>query len=705
MGFTPRSKWRCCPITAWDGVAAISLILLLPTIARAQLNDNCTVSVLNRSTQVRPDGTWVISNIPVNQGLVRARAVCTFSGITRFGQSELFTVPQNGSITLTPIVFGAVTPIPDSLLVTSPTLTLSAAGATTQLTVTAQYSNQPSVDVTSSQVGTTYTSSSPETATVSADGLVTAVGSGTALISAFNEGTVGAVSIQVGITPTILITSPIGGTTVTEGATVPVTTTTTGTVATVRFLVNNQVVFTSVTPPFTFPLVVPLNVSTVTLGAQADDGFGNIGTATPVQISVARDPRTVVVGTVTDAVANPVPGATVTCLSGSTTTLVDGTFSLPGEPTARGPIACLATATIAGVSESGISAGVAPVPSGTTNVGRIVVQAQGTLALVAVTGNNSATVVDVLRNTVLATVPAGALPVGAAVTSDDHIGVVSNASGSTLTFVDLTANPPVASGTLDLSSQIRTPVGLAVTPNGRFGIVVDASSTTVISVDLQQRQLISAVALSSTLFVLSSVAITPDGAFALVVSPAQPQVSVLAIGADGTLSDTGQSLVLSGAAGGGGTIAITPDGRRALVVDTVNSDVHVVGITGNVLSELTVLSNLGTSINGIAVTPDGTKAYVSDTIGGTGPDTTVAVLQIDATDTVTDTARRIVVTSLPLPVPGVPAIAVTPDGRRLWIAGFNPGQITIVDTATDTVLPQTIAIQVGPVGIGMPGRR
>jgi len=34
----------------------------------AQLNQNCTVSVLNRNVQVNTDGTWVLSNILVHGG-------------------------------------------------------------------------------------------------------------------------------------------------------------------------------------------------------------------------------------------------------------------------------------------------------------------------------------------------------------------------------------------------------------------------------------------------------------------------------------------------------------------------------------------------------------------------------------------------------------------------------------------------------------
>ena len=60
----------------------------------AQLNENCTVSVLNRTTRVRPDGSWLINNVPATFGGVRARAraTCVQNGITQSGQSSFVNI-------------------------------------------------------------------------------------------------------------------------------------------------------------------------------------------------------------------------------------------------------------------------------------------------------------------------------------------------------------------------------------------------------------------------------------------------------------------------------------------------------------------------------------------------------------------------------------------------------------------------------------
>src|SRR6187549_3778793 len=89
-----------------------------------RLNENCIVSVLNRNVRVKPDGSWVLPNIPANFGLVRARATCIVNGETISGESDPFVVPANGVVNLPRIIFHRSTPIPQSLSITPSAATL-----------------------------------------------------------------------------------------------------------------------------------------------------------------------------------------------------------------------------------------------------------------------------------------------------------------------------------------------------------------------------------------------------------------------------------------------------------------------------------------------------------------------------------------------------------------------------------------------------
>jgi hypothetical protein len=183
------------------GLVLIGLALGLPSAAEAQapqrLDDRCIVSVLNRNVRVKPDGTWVLPNIPANFGLVRARATCIFDGLTVSGESAPFLISPNGSIDVPPIVLGSTTPIPQQVTVTSPAPQLGQVGQTVQLSVTARFPDGTSREVSGAAAGTRYVISNPAIATVTANGLVTAVASGTVLVQATNEGTAGFTSVRV----------------------------------------------------------------------------------------------------------------------------------------------------------------------------------------------------------------------------------------------------------------------------------------------------------------------------------------------------------------------------------------------------------------------------------------------------------------------------------------------------------------------------
>jgi uncharacterized protein YjdB len=98
--------------------------------------------------------------------------------------APIVTAPQNG------------------LTVTPATISLTTFGATQQLTVRASFADNSTQDVTTNPA-TTYSSSNPAAATVSATGLVTAAGNGNAIITATYGGFSATSSVTVNIPPTV----------------------------------------------------------------------------------------------------------------------------------------------------------------------------------------------------------------------------------------------------------------------------------------------------------------------------------------------------------------------------------------------------------------------------------------------------------------------------------------------------------------------
>jgi uncharacterized protein YjdB len=177
------------------------LLVALPCVARKavaeDLQEGCTVSILNRTAQVDKEGSWLVPNVPSGFGFVRARATCVIDGVTKSGQSDYFTITAGRMNAIVPIELGAVQPVPISVSLTAATTTLTEVGAFVSLTTTATYADGTSANVTSTTSGTNYTISNSQVANITANGLVTALSSGTVIVSATNEGALGMIQLRV----------------------------------------------------------------------------------------------------------------------------------------------------------------------------------------------------------------------------------------------------------------------------------------------------------------------------------------------------------------------------------------------------------------------------------------------------------------------------------------------------------------------------
>ena len=176
-----------------------------------------------------------------------------------------------------------------------------------------------------------------------------------------------------GVPPTAVITAPVNGNQVYEGAPLTVTVDAVDdvAVASVRFMVAGTTAFTTTTAPYQYTFTVPNGVSSLALGAVARDLGGNEGVAQSVTVAVAPDPLTRVVGLVTDTTGTPVQGAVVTAPGGRTApTGADGRFEIVGVPTVLGNLVLQAAYTPqGGLPRNGSSAPTLPVPGGVTDVG------------------------------------------------------------------------------------------------------------------------------------------------------------------------------------------------------------------------------------------------------------------------------------------------------------------------------------------------
>jgi len=104
-------------------IAALTVLVVCSGLAiaePAQLDENCVVTILNRNTQVSPNGNFGIANIPIPFGAFRARVVCEDKNGLRRAQSAFVTGVANGETDLG--VISVATPgdaPPSSIVITS----------------------------------------------------------------------------------------------------------------------------------------------------------------------------------------------------------------------------------------------------------------------------------------------------------------------------------------------------------------------------------------------------------------------------------------------------------------------------------------------------------------------------------------------------------------------------------------------------------
>lgn len=171
-------------------IALVSSGLLFTSlqIKAVVLDENCVISILNRTIQVNTSGDWSLPNVPSNMGLIRARANCIANGQTFSGQSDYFVVPQDGIVDVSDIKFEDLDPIPSSLsILPTNDVIINSIEGTVQLNVVAAYPDGISNNITQTD-GTNYSSTNISIAIVNTTGLVTAKSSGSVLITVRKDG-------------------------------------------------------------------------------------------------------------------------------------------------------------------------------------------------------------------------------------------------------------------------------------------------------------------------------------------------------------------------------------------------------------------------------------------------------------------------------------------------------------------------------------
>jgi YVTN family beta-propeller protein len=327
-------------------------------------------------------------------------------------------------------------------------------------------------------------------------------------------------------------------------------------------------------------------------------------------------------------------------------------------------------------------------------------------------------------NTATATITVGGIPFGVAITPDGkyayvpstaHLSVISTATNKVTATLDIRGSNVVAitpdgkyayvlnaiqdpkNGNQNLVSVISiatnkvtatitlggASAGLAITPNGEYAYVTEEDIVNTKSVGMVSVINTATNTVTTKVTVEGAplaVAITPNGEYAYVTSSGSvasfgsPQANDMVSVIDIT-TNTVTAKVTVGI--GSQSVTITPDGEYAYVANAGNDSVSVINTATNTVT--TTITGLSHPYD-VALTPNGEYAYVTeqDFENYAGRASVIKT----ATNAVTATVALV---EYPY------AEAITPDGAYVYIANGVNGTVSVIDTATNTVLPAASA--------------
>ena len=326
------------------------------------------------------------------------------------------------------------------------------------------------------------------------------------------------------------------------------------------------------------------------------------------------------------------------------------------------------------------------------------VEAQ-TRALVANSGGNDVTVIDVASSSTVGTVSGIVGASGVAVTPDQtRAYVTSNTFGFPLAVIDTATNLVIATfitGTLQDQA-------IAITPDGTRAYIGNQGKTVwVLDIVPSSPDFNMLVA---TVFTSGSdnraLAITPDGKRAYVTNgfsdgPSDGSVSIIDTDPSSPSFNTEIGVITDPRLRFPEALAITPDGTRAYVGGSSSETVVVVDLAVDLVVALVVPIAPAPPMfptfdrpTGMAIVPDGTRAYLA-----LDRDNSVAVIDTDpGSPTFNREVARIAVGVFPR------GVAISPDGSLAYVSNPLSDDLSVIDTATDKVLV-TIRVGIFPGGV------
>ncbi|HVH74226.1 MAG TPA: hypothetical protein VM755_04855 [Stellaceae bacterium] len=300
-------------------------------------------------------------------------------------------------------------------------------------------------------------------------------------------------------------------------------------------------------------------------------------------------------------------------------------------------------------------------------------------AYVTNSNGNTVSVIDTASNQVVSTIAVGSTPCDVAVTRNAksvYVATCFYAVGQP-SMDDRIYRIDGTTGQVVRSAEAQSPDAVAVSPDGKRVYVSDVFNDQLWVYGAKNLRRLGRIQLGTASnrnavdFGPGGFAFTPDGSRIYVTdinppaSGGQPPTGIAVI--DAATEQVVDFINLSGS-----DIAASPDGSKMYVANL--EGLSVIDTTSD-----QVVANVVISTNqpffSVAVSPDGSKVYLS-----TSPYSGCRGGFVAVVDAVSDTLAATI------PVKGCPSgLALTPRGRKLYVADFESNTVSVIDTMTNKV--------------------
>jgi YVTN family beta-propeller protein len=273
------------------------------------------------------------------------------------------------------------------------------------------------------------------------------------------------------------------------------------------------------------------------------------------------------------------------------------------------------------------------------------------------------------KNTVVATLNVGTNPFGLAVTPNSDFVYVANYTSDTVSVIQTSVNSVVA--TIPVGSG---PYLVAITPDGQTVFVSNAAGGTVSVISTATNTVVQTLTVSSP----GGLAVSPDGT-QLYVASASDGVYIID-------SSTFATLNVLNPGGSPFDIRFTADGVSAYVLNwTGVAFLYQIDTASQTIPRTNIgLGDFRGFPQGLAITPDAATLYVTNAKN--------YVIAINVADG--SLKKKIVIFSKS--VPGnertLGDLAVTPDGKFLYVANNLTDTVTMLGTTRNRVIGTPIAV-------------